>query len=274
MQTVEQARAEGAVSSNQQSEIGNHQFFYTGKPYLEETGQYLFLFRHYDPELARWTTADPSGFPDGANNVVYSNSPLTRLDPTGLELLLTEQEAIGILSAQITSWNNQGWTFAGNLLSHFVANTGGQYTGSSSEASLIREAQKYRNAAQSHFNSIAGGYLGQGDGVYNIGTAWNGQDHANKAFGARWKPADDGHLFNALGGAHFFYTGTLTVASGRWTVDVTMEQADWYTFMTPEGYAAAVLNAPPSGRAAWFLEKHYGYVPFWNYEAWTDRFVE
>ena len=60
--------------------------FFTGKPYLEETGQYLFLFRHYDPGLARWTTDDPSGFPDGANNGIYSRTPTTEFDALGLFL--------------------------------------------------------------------------------------------------------------------------------------------------------------------------------------------
>ena len=76
--------AQAATTSNLQSEIGNHQLFYTGKPYLEETGQYLFLFRHYDPELARWTTADPSGFPDGANNIAYMAVPTSEVDWQGL----------------------------------------------------------------------------------------------------------------------------------------------------------------------------------------------
>jgi RHS repeat-associated protein len=102
VQTVEEARAatekriaaikaeearqaeQAATSSNLQSEIGDHQWFFTGKPYLEETGRYLFLFRHYDPELARWTTADPSGFPDWPNNYLYSPDPLSGLDPDGL----------------------------------------------------------------------------------------------------------------------------------------------------------------------------------------------
>jgi RHS repeat-associated protein len=60
------------------------ELFFTGKPYLEETGQYLFLFRHYDPELARWTTADPSGFPDGANNIAYMAVPTSAIDAQGL----------------------------------------------------------------------------------------------------------------------------------------------------------------------------------------------
>jgi RHS repeat-associated protein len=103
MQTVEEARAatekrlaairaeegkqaaEAATSSNvvnRPSDIEH--IFYTGKPYLEETGQYLFLFRHYDPELSRWTTADPSGFPDGANNVTYAPVPTKEIDWLGL----------------------------------------------------------------------------------------------------------------------------------------------------------------------------------------------
>ncbi len=80
----EAQQASAATGKNLQSEIGNQQLFFTGKPYLEETGQYLFLFRHYDPELARWTTADPSGFPDWPNNYLYCNSPFSGFDAYGL----------------------------------------------------------------------------------------------------------------------------------------------------------------------------------------------
>ncbi|MCK9588011.1 MAG: hypothetical protein M0Q93_01450, partial [Terrimicrobiaceae bacterium] len=47
------------------------EYFYTGKPYESDTGSYTFKYRNYDPELNRWTTMDPSGFPDGANNHIY-----------------------------------------------------------------------------------------------------------------------------------------------------------------------------------------------------------
>ena len=59
--------------------------FFTGKPYDAASGNYVFKYRNYNPGLARWTSADPSGFPDGANNVAYvSNNPNGVLDDTGL----------------------------------------------------------------------------------------------------------------------------------------------------------------------------------------------
>ena len=102
--TVEQARAatekriaeikaEEAKQAAQAAHAANiahppssiEHLFFTGKPYLEETGQYLFLFRHYDPELARWTTADPSGFPDGANEYIYAPKRGIEIDFLGLQ---------------------------------------------------------------------------------------------------------------------------------------------------------------------------------------------
>jgi RHS repeat-associated protein len=58
--------------------------FYTGKPYVDSSGGYAFKYRSYNPELARWTSEDPSGFPDGANNLIYAkNCALSALDPLG-----------------------------------------------------------------------------------------------------------------------------------------------------------------------------------------------
>ena len=56
---------------------------YTGKPYNKELGAYVFNSRNYDPQTSRWTTLDPTGYPDGANNRIYSLSPLNSFDPTG-----------------------------------------------------------------------------------------------------------------------------------------------------------------------------------------------
>lgn len=60
------------------------EYFYTGKPYDADTETYTFKYRSYDPELNRWTSADPSGFADGANNQAYAPTPLFQLDIYGL----------------------------------------------------------------------------------------------------------------------------------------------------------------------------------------------
>ncbi|MEI6561249.1 MAG: RHS repeat-associated core domain-containing protein [Verrucomicrobiota bacterium] len=63
------------------------EFFYTGKPYDKDLGAYTFNYRNYDPSTIRWTSADPSGFPDGANNFIYViNNPLNGSDFDGLQV--------------------------------------------------------------------------------------------------------------------------------------------------------------------------------------------
>jgi RHS repeat-associated protein len=58
--------------------------FFTGKPYQADTNTYPFLYRSYHSELNRWIVQDPSGFPDGANNVAYVASPCSEIDYQGL----------------------------------------------------------------------------------------------------------------------------------------------------------------------------------------------
>lgn len=58
---------------------------FTGKMYVKELSAFVFPCRLYSPEVGRWQSADPSGFPDGVNNYVYVNGdPLSRVDPMGL----------------------------------------------------------------------------------------------------------------------------------------------------------------------------------------------
>lgn len=59
---------------------------FTGKPYVEELGAYVFQHRFYSGELARWTTSDPLGYADGINSFSYvGNKPLEMFDALGLE---------------------------------------------------------------------------------------------------------------------------------------------------------------------------------------------
>lgn len=63
---------------------GNVDGFFTGKPYVEGLG-YSFLFRNYRPEIGKWQTADPAGYPDGWNNLAYcNNDSVNNIDLLGL----------------------------------------------------------------------------------------------------------------------------------------------------------------------------------------------
>ena len=77
-------RAEKASESASQGYAAEDTAFYTGKPYLASSGGYAFKYRSYNPELARWTSEDPSGFPDGANGSIYAPTPTSALDFAGL----------------------------------------------------------------------------------------------------------------------------------------------------------------------------------------------
>lgn len=58
---------------------------FTGKVFVKELGGYSFLHRVFAPELSRWTTCDPIGFPDGTNNSLYvKGDPFGHVDPLGL----------------------------------------------------------------------------------------------------------------------------------------------------------------------------------------------
>jgi len=74
----------GAARSSQSNQLPPVAGFYTGKPYLAESGSYAFKYREYNPEMTRWTTIDPSGFPDGANALTYcKNAPVSLFDFEG-----------------------------------------------------------------------------------------------------------------------------------------------------------------------------------------------
>ncbi|WP_229919306.1 RHS repeat-associated core domain-containing protein, partial [Streptomyces minutiscleroticus] len=57
---------------------------FPGQYYDPETGLHYNLFRHYDPETARYLTPDPLGLTPAPNPVAYVHNPHTWTDPYGL----------------------------------------------------------------------------------------------------------------------------------------------------------------------------------------------
>ncbi len=96
IQTVEQARVatEKRLATIKREETGRavpsdkslKELFYTGKPLIGDT--YQFKYRVYSPEVGRWLTFDPSGFPDGPNNLLFVNNwVMSALDAQGLDII-------------------------------------------------------------------------------------------------------------------------------------------------------------------------------------------
>jgi RHS repeat-associated protein len=86
---ADQTSATQAVASSQETSSQ----FYTGKPYLADSGGYIFKYRTYNPEMNRWTSTDPSGFPDGANAMFYAPVPTVGLDATGLDQTVPQYQS-------------------------------------------------------------------------------------------------------------------------------------------------------------------------------------
>jgi RHS repeat-associated protein len=60
---------------------------FPGQYFQIESGLHYNWHRHYDPTTARYTQPDPLRFVDGPSRYAYvGNSPLMKIDPTGLLL--------------------------------------------------------------------------------------------------------------------------------------------------------------------------------------------
>ncbi|NYZ69859.1 hypothetical protein H0A36_27995, partial [Endozoicomonas sp. SM1973] len=68
---------------HKESDPVNSIFGFAGRE-PENTGLIYFRNRYYDPEIGRFTQADPMGFVDGANRYAYvMNNPVMNVDPWG-----------------------------------------------------------------------------------------------------------------------------------------------------------------------------------------------
>ena len=78
--------------------------FFTGKPYIGELG-YAFLFRNYRPELGKWQTTDPLGYPDGWNNLAYVNNCVV----IKIDFLGGEEKVVIVIYKENTSVAPHTW---------------------------------------------------------------------------------------------------------------------------------------------------------------------
>ena len=131
-------------------------FFYTGKPYDADLGNYVFAVRNFDPQIGRWTSADPSGFPDGVNNMIYvNNAATTSLDRFGKDIyIINNQNAVGKLghSAMISGNDSSGYTYQ----SYGTGNNSGGPSGSGQSLAT----QNFSTLSDAMASAASNGYTG------------------------------------------------------------------------------------------------------------------
>jgi RHS repeat-associated protein len=246
-------RAEQASKADTRTAEETHAF-YTGKPYLGSTGSYAFLYRSYNPELARWTSEDPSGFPDGANGSIYAPVPTIGLDALGLFYSGTAYSRVLTDMAAWEAMKAAGGTLTSDAMNHADGTTPGNWTLSTAEDSLVKGCADYTGNYYPSVQKI----LGKSPADGPMSTPVN-----HLLF---TKPSDE---YYAFGHADLSTSGTVTRPAGKWQYDATVTLADTYSFA---GYAGASFYTPTA--LGYRLESHGYLKAFTTSGTWTDTWYE
>jgi RHS repeat-associated protein len=248
-------RAEKAVASTNRSHVPEEAAFYTGKPYIESSSGYAFKYRSYNPELARWTSEDPCGFPDGANNNFYAPSPTMEFDALGLfysGTLYTEAGTDMIL------WNLL-YTAAGPLtttaLNHADGTTPGDWTLTAAEAALVKGSSDYTGT---YYPSIQ----------TSLGTPADGPKSIIPGDRFLFSKPQDGYY--SFGEAEINASGIVNRSQfGSWEYAATVTLTDVYTF---GDYSSAPWYTPTA--LGYRLQSH-GWIKAFNVSGtWSDTWYE
>jgi len=222
----------GAARSSQSNQLPPVAGFYTGKPYLAESGSYAFKYREYNPEMNRWTTVDPSGFPDGANNRVYASAPTSELDNNGLNIIYTGTNSS--LVADATAWNaveNSSYASGFGLISTSMnkAESGASWINDGSLNEAVQYSNLYTTVVDPQINSwLHSNISANGNKGVNMSAISNDpsqpghEDFGNADFQLSW----------ALHGVLFSVTGNVTDynSSSGWQYDATVSYSKQWTF--------------------------------------------
>lgn len=155
---------------------------FTGKPHVNGLDGFVFNCRNYSSEMVRWTTPDPSGFPDNANNYSYvGGDPVGYLDPTGLAKIHWKQDGNNGSSNTSNHFTNpqevQGWTNVysvddqeKNITWKSVGRVQGQVWGDA--GTVIDYGKATLNGTTIYVNNHAGAHENKQSGEPNNSTGW------------------------------------------------------------------------------------------------------
>jgi RHS repeat-associated protein len=88
-----------------------------GQYFDKETNLHYNYFRDYDPSIGRYGESDPIGLRGGLNTYAYVyGSPLTRIDPKGLEVLVCYRKLrMPLLANHMYLWNTVNQSCCGRV---------------------------------------------------------------------------------------------------------------------------------------------------------------
>lgn len=213
--------------------------------------------------MVRWTSADPSGFPNGANNQFYAPLPTCSFDAMGTFYSGTPYTGVTV---DQTAWNyiegNMGsiYPLAVEAMNHADGTQGGNWTLSSSDISAIQTSWDY--AAQGNPNSYY-------QLVQNaLGNPSAGPDSTPVTSFLFTHGTDE---YYAFGHANLSTSGTVTIdpTTSLWTYTATVTLSDTYTFA---GYSS-IGYFTPTGLG--YRLQSAGYLQaFSSSGTWTDTWTE
>lgn len=204
--------------------------------------------------MARWTSEDPSGFPNGANNSYYAPSPTMGFDALGLFYSGTfYAEAASDMLLWSALYNAAG-PLTTAALNHADGTTTGNWTLTAAQAAIVKASAGY-----------SGGYYPNVQTF--LGTPADGPMSTPINHFLFPKPHD---TYYAFGEADLSTSGTVSRSRfGSWEYTATVTLADVYTFA---GYSSAPWYTPTA--MGYRLQSH-GYIKSFNTSAtWTDTWYE
>ncbi|MDX3312058.1 DUF6531 domain-containing protein [Streptomyces sp. ME08-AFT2] len=146
---------------------------FPGQYYDPETGLHYNLFRHYDPETARYASPDPLGLSPAPNPVAYVDNPHTVCDPFGLSPYKEgEGPTIGEYTSKGEGQDLKRSAMVGDDSWHF--NTGHGYdrahTGPGGTTNDLRTTNLKPDQIEQAIVSDVYGYMRDGGAVPRAGT--------------------------------------------------------------------------------------------------------
>ena len=218
---------------------------FTGKPYDADMGAYVFPFRNYRSDEARWMSADPSGFPDGVNGTKYAPSIFRGFDPFGLEA--NHASDLATVQAAIEGFKTAGWDAAVRRANWSLDN-GKNEVAPQAEINGLFNASAFTDIINNNYFQSA--FIANGRQASNYSAAYPVINYGVSNGGV--PTSDLGAAYGHLGGSATGRFSTILSSDGwlEWSIPVTFSFSDRYDFGGSDPFSSAFRRLQDNGLAS------------------------